>query len=329
MLSILDVPPSLCPSPPFPYPGHQRGPMIEEFADQYLRTCAERTTQWPLERAWTYVPAYWTNHACWLSRQRRFARKIAAWRMRRFLQTLPAGRRYFTVSQHDDGLAQRGAYQPNRPIYEFSAGGVGDVPIPLLCDLHRPIPKRRDIRASFVGALSTVTHRYAARDAMAAALAGRSEYLIRDVTPVWGDVDSRSLAEKSAEFIETMCRSVFALCPRGYGKTSFRLYEAMQLGCIPVYIYDEPWLPYADAIDWNEICVLVHISQADRLHDILSSKTDRDIAAMRNRIAELWPDYFTLDGVMRQLPRYLNAAASGRLGRPKAVDRMLEVDDAA
>jgi hypothetical protein len=190
------------------------------------------------------------------------------------------------------------------------------VPIPLLCDPHPRVERRRDLRASFVGALSTATRHYAIRGATAAALAGRSEYLVRDVTPVWGARDERSLAAQQAEFVDVMCRSVFALCPRGYGKTSFRLYEAMQLGCIPVYIYDEPWLPYAEVLDWNEFCVLVHVSQVDRLHDVLASKADRDIARMRRRIDELWAEYFTLDGVMRQLPRYLNAAASGRLADP-------------
>jgi hypothetical protein len=310
MLSILDVPASLQPVAPFPYPGHQRGPMIEEFADNYLR---EHRDDWPLEHAWTYVPAYWTNYACETSRRKRIGRSAAKWRMRRFLKSLPAGRRYFTLSQHDDGVTQRGAFRPSQPIYEFSAGGCGDVPIPLLCDPHAAVARKRDIRASFVGALSTPTQRYAARDAMAAALQGHNEYLVRDVTPVWGEADDRSLTAKTADFIDVMCRSVFALCPRGYGKTSFRLYEAMQLGCVPVYIYDEPWLPYADVLDWSELCVLVHVSEADQLHDILASKTARDIDAMRRRINELFPKYFTLAGVLRQLPRYLNAAASGDL----------------
>jgi hypothetical protein len=310
MLSILELPAALRPAAPFPYPGHQRGPMIEEFAERYLR---EHGDAWPLEHDWTYVPAYWTNYACVTSRRKRWGRKLAKWNMRRFVSSLPTRRRFFTVSQHDDGLTQRGAFEPSAPIYEFSAGGCGDVPIPLLCDAHSSVVRKRDIRASFVGALSTPTHRYPARDAMAAALRGHSEYLVRDVTPVWGEVDNRSLAAKTTDFIDILCRSVFALCPRGYGKTSFRLYEAMQLGCIPVYIYDEPWLPYADVLDWNAFCVLVHVSETNQLHDILASKTAREVDAMRRRAAEIWTDYFTLEGVMRQLPRYLNAAASGSL----------------
>ena len=63
-------------------------------------------------------------------------------------------------------------------------------------------------------------------------------------------------------FVELMSRSVFALCPRGYGRTSYRMYEALQLGCIPVYIHDESWLPYADELDWREFAVLVPLADA-------------------------------------------------------------------
>ena len=32
--------------------------------------------------------------------------------------------------------------------------------------------------------------------------------------------------------------SFFFLCPRGYGPASFRLYESIELGTVPVYISD-------------------------------------------------------------------------------------------
>ena len=45
-------------------------------------------------------------------------------------------------------------------------------------------------------------------------------------------------------------RTALQLAPRGVNPTSFRLFEAMQLGLVPVYVYDDgdeqPWLPYHD-----------------------------------------------------------------------------------
>jgi hypothetical protein len=213
---------------------------------------------------------------------------------------LEPGISYFTVSQHDDGLSQNALLTPSQPMLEWNCGGRGDLPLPLVCDPHEPIDCPRDIRASFVGALGNEQRNYSARQAMVDALRGRDEYLVVDTPAAWGERDARAKTD-TRRFVELMCRSVFALCPRGYGRTSYRMYEAMQLGCIPVYIYDEPWLPYADELDWRQFAVLVPLAEAPRLHDILSSISADQIAAMQRRIGEVYDAYFTLPGVLRQL----------------------------
>lgn len=39
--------------------------------------------------------------------------------------------------------------------------------------------------------------------------------------------------------------TIFNLSPRGHGRASFRLSEIVQIGRIPVMIYDDfPWIPY-------------------------------------------------------------------------------------
>lgn len=40
-------------------------------------------------------------------------------------------------------------------------------------------------------------------------------------------------------------RSNFTLAPRGHGSSSFRMYEALQLGSIPIYIWQyDPLIPF-------------------------------------------------------------------------------------
>jgi hypothetical protein len=46
------------------------------------------------------------------------------------------------------------------------------------------------------------------------------------------------------EYCNVLARSVFALCPRGYGKSSFRIAEAIHYGAVPVYVSDEFVFPY-------------------------------------------------------------------------------------
>jgi hypothetical protein len=48
-------------------------------------------------------------------------------------------------------------------------------------------------------------------------------------------------------WVRNFTDTVLVLAPRGVGSTSFRLYEALQVGLPPVYVFDGlyPWLPYA------------------------------------------------------------------------------------
>ncbi|MFQ5492248.1 MAG: exostosin family protein, partial [Phycisphaerae bacterium] len=109
-------------------------------------------------------------------------------------------------------------------------------------------------------------------------------------------------------FREMARRSTFGLCPRGYGKTSFRLYEMFYLDAVPVYIYDELWLPYMDVLDWTEFAVLCHKRELLGLREQLV-RLEEDGAAekMRGRRLALREDYFSHDGMCRQIVRYLES----------------------
>ena len=66
-------------------------------------------------------------------------------------------------------------------------------------------------------------------------------------------------------FSDVMSRSIFSLCPRGYGATSFRICEALQHGSIPVYISDKPWIPFNTMIDFNDYGVFIDIKDIDNI----------------------------------------------------------------
>ena len=53
--------------------------------------------------------------------------------------------------------------------------------------------------------------------------------------------------------------SYFSICPRGYGPTSFRLYESIQMGTVPIYISDKFFLPYIEFLDWSEFAILLFV----------------------------------------------------------------------
>jgi len=136
-------------------------------------------------------------------------------------------------------------------------------------------------------------------------LAKKQEFRV-SVTSVYNKLQgvetqvSRQLVRQTAlHMIEVVKRL------RGRHKTSFRLYEAIQMGAIPVYIYDEPWLPYRDVLDWNSFSVLVHVDQVRELPEILYRHTPQEIADKQTRLRSLFADYFSFDGTCRQILRML------------------------
>ena len=54
-------------------------------------------------------------------------------------------------------------------------------------------------------------------------------------------------------FTHQMLESHVALCPRGYGGSSFRFYEAMSLGVCPMLIGDIDNRPFKKWIDWDRV----------------------------------------------------------------------------
>lgn len=208
-----------------------------------------------------------------------------------YLDSLPRNEKYFIVCQHDDAPLHR---LPEDTII-FSAGGNHSsqnvVPIPLVVS---KIPKNivpdfenRDIFVSFIG---SETHPI--RGAAIRSIENKNRVVVN--SRGWTNNVPQGDLER---FVEVTKRSEFCLCPRGYGKTSFRMYEAMQLGAIPVYVSDSHYLPWTDELDWSEFCVLIDEADVANTYEILKSISEEKKQAMREKLIEVYDKYFTLNGV--------------------------------
>ena len=160
---------------------------------------------------------------------------------------------YYVVSQHDDapfGLLDSLA------ILNLNAGGNSvneySVPIPLFsgCYSNRlglsGLTYSKNKIGSFRGSLT-----HPIREQIRSALGSRPSFSIR--------VGQWSSAPSSVEFenmISDFKTSYYSLCPRGYGPTSFRLYESIWAGVIPVYISDCYWLPKICLQDEFELAII-------------------------------------------------------------------------
>jgi hypothetical protein len=265
--------------PPHHYQGYT-GPWIEDyFLAHWLKHAPDTDV--------AYLPVFWTDlflhaqtHRFTPGQRDRFTAEL-----RDLLdRTLAGPRCYFTLLEYDHMIWDWHAFPRNVAV--FSAGGWGDVPLPLLKGSPAWSCPAKDIRLSFVGRLDGASDAGSVRSRMHAALRGHALFT---AGPQWREI---------------MGRSTFSLCPRGLGRASFRLYEALSVGSIPIYLWDDrEWLPYRDEIDWAEISISLNIADVARLPGILASYDAAHITAMQQRIRALYDDHFTLDGTCRQVLR--------------------------
>ena len=260
-----------------PYPPYHTGLYLEECFFEYARRRTFRRI---------YVPVFWTT--CY--------RTGRADLIQQALYGLSPRGRYFTVSQHD--RAPQEVLPPDTLV--FAAGGLyrgpNCVPIPLVC---APLRERIEVKpksvfCSFVGSLTHPvrsalweTHHQDPDFQFVVA-----DHWTRDVTP-----------ERFEQFVHISERSRFVLCPRGVGTTSFRLYEAMQLGSVPVYVSDAHHLPWTDELDWNDIAVLVGPDDIPGLKERLRAIDDNRYRRMLGNIRRLYDDYFRLPAVCRHIEK--------------------------
>lgn len=90
------------------------------------------------------------------------------------------------------------------------------------------------------------------------------------------------------DYIETSLRSKFVLCPRGGGTSSFRLFETLALGRVPVILSDE-WMPPTGP-DWSAISIRIPEREAHHVPAILElAEVHWEKMALQARMAyDVW-----------------------------------------
>jgi hypothetical protein len=194
---------------------------------------------------------------------------------------------FFTVVQHDDGPLLD---LPKNTIIFGSC--TGTIPIPLIYEdtsqqLLNTQRKEKQLLASFVG--TTTTHPL--RVELAKRLS-RCERIFISGRSQWSSTVQKSDAET---FVNTTLQSKFCIAPRGYGRSSFRFFESIQLGTVPVYVWDDvEWLPYKDILNYEEFSISVQKKDISKICDILESVTEDEYKEMQESLKKVEP-FFTLD----------------------------------
>ena len=199
------------------------------------------------------------------------------------------------MSKNDDGVegGSKRIVPPN--VFVVSAGGKGHIPFPLFAKERAPAePQPPDHKLVFMGSTGTNKVRQDLVDAMTKSL-GADFYAGK--SPQWEDIHAKSWA---------------ILCPRGYGRNSFRLTETLQMGYIPVYVYDDIcWLPYYNSVDWDSFACVASSNEFSKITEFVGNLTPERVESMRSRIRGMYATHFSVNGAMTQLENFLMYGFTG------------------
>lgn len=110
------------------------------------------------------------------------------------------------------------------------------------------------------------------------------------------------------EFVQNIIDSDYVLCARGAGNFSYRLYETLSCGRIPVFIDTDCVLPYDFTINWKDYCVWVDAGEIDQIDkkvaEFHQSLSQPDFTALQRRCRSLWENYLSPEGFFMNFHRH-------------------------
>lgn len=293
-MRMLDVPQEFLPDMNLVYPPHQgNNPLIEKRCFDYFAFNLEK-----IESDYIYLPIQWTAYHLINGYGQNVQPLINYYNAVR--EQLP-DEKFFTVVQYDGGtLVELENCKVFAASGKFSSplGKNSEYePVPLLCDPHPEYPREdRQYKAVFCGRR---THEL--REKMFDVLGNIDGYHIYETPSAainQGDVDT---------FRDLLNDSIFGLCPRGYGPASFRFYETIQMGCIPIYISNEFWIPFRQFIDWNKLCVMVDENQIHHIPGIVDELiSSGKYKEMLDYGKTCYNEYLCWDGAVKTIEKIIS-----------------------
>ncbi|CAG7581515.1 MAG: putative glycosyltransferase [uncultured marine phage] len=131
----------------------------------------------------------------------------------------------------------------------------------------------------------------------------KCDFLIRKVA--WPAIEpGKTLEQVQKEFYNNMNDNIFNLCLRGGGNFSYRLYETLMMGRIPVVVDTDLVLPYDSIINWDDYCVIIRDgdSISERVKEFYNN---RDLNKTQRDNRKFWEEYLSPKGFVKNLEQMI------------------------
>lgn len=137
-----------------------------------------------------------------------------------------------------------------------------------------------------------------------------TNFIVRDKSVFIGNSDLSQKKRFRQEFIDNMVNSDYVLCCRGSGNYSFRVYETLCMGRIPVIVAPDSLLPFESHIDWENYCLIVQESDlqsiSQRVVQHYSSLSRDAYLEMQVACRKIWETYLSPQGFFSHISLHFN-----------------------
>jgi hypothetical protein len=119
------------------------------------------------------------------------------------------------------------------------------------------------------------------------------------------EMQNKELARQ--QYFKNINDSLFVLCMRGAGNFSYRLYETLSAGRIPIIVNSDLKLPLENFLNWNEFSVIVDKEEIRFLDLILEEFVqDKNLIELCKNNQKIWDEYLSPYGFIKNFKAYLN-----------------------
>lgn len=113
------------------------------------------------------------------------------------------------------------------------------------------------------------------------------------------------------EYADTVINSDYALVMRGGGNFSYRLYEVLSCGRIPIFINTDCVLPYDEFIDWEDLCIWIEDFEINKIEQKIlqynNNTSGDEFIKKQKQIRNVYEEWISPLGFHKNLYRYLKS----------------------
>lgn len=149
----------------------------------------------------------------------------------------------------------------------------------------------------------------ARRNAIKSIINNRSEIHLDYASVSWEDQKENPQYFKQS-YLESIINAEYVICSSGFGNYSYRFYETLAAGRIPIFINTNSELPFENIIDWKSVAIWCEENESNRVGkktiSFHSKFTPQSFLDLQKEIREIYLNYMCMDGFCRNIPKILD-----------------------